>query len=242
MAARSRVADLLALERDVIALHRAVELEFSVGIWSWSMVERVPFSSKGKEAIARSGRHGGIGLPRGAQNHPCAKKTKAVQMLVDNRALGRPTLYRAAYCDLVYKYRLLGLSEERIAELLEVSIATLHEWRKVHAAFSSAYQDGGELADAELARSMFQRAQGYSHKAEKIQFVKVGDGVEVMRAEYTEHYPPDTAAGVFLLTNRQPKLWRRRDLALEEEGDVAGQVVVRVIGGLPDAVETKRGE
>ena len=140
----------------------------------------------------------------------------------------------------MYKFRLLGLSEERIAELLEISLGTLHEWKQVYPNFLTAYQSGGALADAELARSMFHRAQGYSHKAEKIQFVKVGDNVEVMRAEYVEHYPPDTAAGVFLLTNRQPQLWRRRDLAPEEEGDVVGQVVVRVIGGLPDAVETKK--
>jgi hypothetical protein len=31
-----------------------------------------------------------------------------------------------------------------------------------------------------------------------------------MRAEYTEHYPPDTAAGIFWLTNRQKHLWKQR--------------------------------
>jgi hypothetical protein len=204
------------------------------------VVERVLLSSKAKEAIARSVKHGALGRQRGAQNRPRAEKTKAVQILVDSKVAGRPTEYREAYCDLVYKYRLLGLSEDHIAELLAISLTALRSWRKSHVSFQSAWDNGGELADAELARSMFHRAQGYSHKAEKIQFLKVGDGVEVMRAEYVEHYPPDTAAGVFLLTNRQPQLWRRRDLALGEEGDVAGQVVVRVIGGLPDAVEAKK--
>jgi hypothetical protein len=203
------------------------------------MVERTPLSSKAKEAIARSIKHGWIGRQRGTQNRPRAEKTKAVQMLVDSRVFGRPTEYREAYCDLVYKYRLLGLSEDQIADLLAISLSALRAWRKTHIAFQSAWNNGGELADAELARSMFHRAQGYSHKAEKIQFVKVGDEVEIVRAEYVEHYPPDTAAGIFLLTNRQPQLWRRRDLAPEEGGAVADQVVVRVIGGLPDAVETK---
>jgi len=111
---------------------------------------------------------------------------------------------------------------------------------KKHVSFQSAWDNGGELADAELARSMFHRAQGYSHKAEKIQFLKVGDGVELCGRNNVEHYPPDTAAGVFPTYQQTATIVAASRSGLGEEGDVAGQVVVRVIGGLPDAVEAKK--
>ena len=52
---------------------------------------------------------------------------------------------------------------------------------------------------------MFHRANGYSHKAEKIAFDKDGNA---LRAEYVEHYPPDTASAIFWLKNRRRDLWR----------------------------------
>jgi hypothetical protein len=43
---------------------------------------------------------------------------------------------------------------------------------------------------------LYERAVGYSHPAEKIMTVSLGAGMgsKVEREEYTEHYPPDTAA------------------------------------------------
>ena len=204
------------------------------------MTERIPLSDKAKEAISRSIKHGSgsHGRPPGAPNRiPVSKKKHALRQLVENRVRGRPTEYKPAYCDLVYKFRLLGLGEERIAELLEISLSTLRSWRETHVDFLSAWRAGGEEADAKVVQSMYHRAMGYSHPAEKIQFDK--DGNE-LRAEYTEHYPPDTSAGMFLLTNRQPQLWRRRDLPTGDAGELSGQITVRIIGGLPDAPPEKK--
>jgi len=64
---------------------------------------------------------------------------------------------------------------------------------------------GREEADAKVAASLYHRANGYSHKAEKIAFDK--DGNE-LRAEYVEHYPPDTASMIFWLKNRRHDLWK----------------------------------
>jgi hypothetical protein len=204
------------------------------------VTERVPLSDKVKEALSRSIKHGSgsTGRPRGSPSRiPVAEKKHALCQLVENRVTGRPTEYKPAYCDLVYKFRLLGLGEEKIADLLEISLSTFRFWREKYVDFLSAWRAGGEEADAKLVQSMYHRAMGYSHPAEKIQFDK--DGNE-LRAEYTEYYPPDTAAGVFLLTNRQPQLWRRRDLPTGDPGELPGQITVRIIGGLPDAPPEKK--
>ena len=76
---------------------------------------------------------------------------------------------------------------------------------------------------------MYHRAKGYSHAAEKILVV---DGA-VVREDYTEHYPPDTRAAEFLLTNRHPGKWKsKRDG--DEPGPEGGGPQVRVTGGLPE--------
>ena len=62
-----------------------------------------------------------------------------------------------------------------------------------------------------MADKLYQRACGYSHQSEKI-FNNQG---EVIRAECTEHYAPDTGAIALWLKNRQPKKWRdKQDVAL----------------------------
>ena len=50
---------------------------------------------------------------------------------------------------------------------------------------------------------MFQRAIGFSHEVEKV----VQSGGKPVTVKYTEHYPPDTAALVFWLKNRQRRRW-----------------------------------
>lgn len=53
---------------------------------------------------------------------------------------------------------------------------------------------------------------------------------EVVREEYVEHYPPDTAAASLWLANRQRGKWK-----LKPGEDEASQgVTINVVGGLPD--------
>ena len=53
-----------------------------------------------------------------------------------------------------------------------------------------------------MAQSLFHRGIGYSHKAEKIAFDKEGN---VLRAEYVEHYPPDTRVDDILVEEPTPR-------------------------------------
>jgi hypothetical protein len=52
------------------------------------------------------------------------------------------------------------------------------------------------------------RAIGYSHPDVKIIF-REGDK-EPVYAPFVKHYPPETAAAIFWLKNRQPERWRER--------------------------------
>lgn len=143
------------------------------------------------------------------------------------RKIGRPGIYRPEYDDLIERCRLLMKTPGEIAEFFGVSSGTIEGWRRKHPSFASAYARGGDDLDLEVTVSLAQRAKGYSHKAEKIMVTKDGD---VIREEYTQHYPPDTAAASLWLGNRQRGRWSMKPEA--DTADAATSVVIK--GGLPD--------
>lgn len=117
---------------------------------------------------------------------------------------GRPTKYRKELCEQAYKLCLLGATDARIADLWGVSERVLHYWKHRHPEFLHALKNGREGADAEIAKALYHRAKGYSHKAVKIITVSEGgnQGSRVEKVPYIEHYPPDTAAAFIWLKNR----------------------------------------
>jgi len=148
-----------------------------------------------------------------------------------SRPKGLPYDYRTAYDALVYKLRLLGCTKAQIADVFETSVNVLDEWLARVPSFNQSYFSGGVQADARVAKALMHRALGYSHSAEKIQFDREGNE---LRATYMQHYPPDTTAAEIWLTNRQPELWKRRGAVIAADANGVGEIVVRVIGGLPD--------
>ena len=120
--------------------------------------------------------------------------------------IGRPTKYKEEYNDLVYKFCLLGAIDEQIADFFDVCVDTINEWKKVYPDFSASIKRGKQLADAEVASSLFQRAKGYQHPDVDL---KMFDG-QIIKTEIVKCYPPDTTAGIFWLKNRQPKEWREK--------------------------------
>lgn len=117
---------------------------------------------------------------------------------------GRPTDFKEIYIDQVYKLALLGLKDEEIGLVFNVTEQTVNNWKNSIPEFFESLTRGKALADANVAHSLYQRACGYSHKAVKIMQYE-GCPIEV---EYTEHYPPDTPAATLWLKNRQGKIWR----------------------------------
>lgn len=118
---------------------------------------------------------------------------------------GRPTKYKEEYNEQAYKLCLLGATDDDLAGFFEVNVDTIHEWKKVHPQFSDSLKKGKEIADANVANRLYQRAMGYVGKTTKF---ATFEGAITDSKEVEEHYPPDTTAAIFWLKNRQPKKWR----------------------------------
>ncbi|SPA24570.1 conserved hypothetical protein [Cupriavidus taiwanensis] len=120
--------------------------------------------------------------------------------------MARPSEYKAEYAEQAYKLCLLGATDKELADFFQVTEQTVNNWKKAQPEFFESITRGKMMADAQVAESLFKRALGYSHQAEKIMVV----AGTVQREEYTEHYPPDTPAASLWLRNRQPEKWRDR--------------------------------
>jgi hypothetical protein len=100
----------------------------------------------------------------------------------------------------------VGLVRRRKAVLSHgLSSVADSPWKNEHEELMDSIIAGREGADAHVAKSLYHRATGYSHPAEKIAFGKDG---ETMRADYVERYPPDAASAIFWLKNRRRHQWR----------------------------------
>lgn len=139
--------------------------------------------------------------------------------------VGRPTKYKPEYAELAYKFCLLGADDNRLADLLEVDVATIYRWKLAHDDFCESLKEGKDKADAEIAKALYHRAKGYSHPEVE---VKVIDS-QVVMVDLIKHYPPDTGAAMAWLKNRQPKYWRdKQDIDVTSSDGSAGNVNVNI--------------
>jgi hypothetical protein len=102
------------------------------------------------------------------------------------------------------EYCMLGATNVELARFFGVHEHTVDRWLVEIPTFRKAVERGREGADARVAKALYHRATGYSHKAQKIFNEK---GVPLV-VDYIEHYPPDTNAAALWLTNRQRGRWR----------------------------------
>lgn len=119
--------------------------------------------------------------------------------------MARPTDYDETYHNptafLLYSK---GLTDDQVAGVFGISVATLHNWKHEHPEFLDPLRVGKDIADDIVERKLFERATGYEHKAVKI-FNNMG---EIIEAPYVEHYPPDTGAIKLWLMNRRGAQWK----------------------------------
>ena len=130
---------------------------------------------------------------------------------------GRPTKYNSSLDEKVYKFALLGLTDDEMAYFLDIETSTFNEWKKTYPSFSESIQNGKINDDSEVANALYNRAKGY-----EVQDVKIFQfqGSEVI-VPYTKIIEPDVQAASLWLRNRQPKRWRDK-LDLTGGQDEAG--------------------
>ena len=143
--------------------------------------------------------------------------------------MGRPSYDPLKHPKKAYELSLLGLTNPRISQLLDISRETLNKWMNAHPDLADAIKKGRDHADSKVAKSLYQRAMGYSHPEDKI-FLHRGQPVIV---NTVKHYPPDTASAIFWLKNRQKELWRDK---IEYEAGISGSLE-RVLECLPEGLK-----
>ena len=116
------------------------------------------------------------------------------------------TKYRLEFVDQARKLAVMGVTNAQLADFFNVSERTIDSWIADKLEFSEAVKVGKAEADKRVERSLYERALGYSHPAQKIMQYE-GHPVVV---DYVEHYPPDVVACIFWLKNRCPERWRDR--------------------------------
>lgn len=118
---------------------------------------------------------------------------------------GRPTKFKPELIERVAKLCAVGMTDREVAEIIEVSEATLNNWKLEHPEFLESLKLAKEKADERVEKSLYRRALGYTHDAVKISVNAQG---EETITPYVEHYPPDTTACIFWLKNRKSAEWR----------------------------------
>jgi hypothetical protein len=81
---------------------------------------------------------------------------------------GRTPSYTPAYCTVAYKFCLLGATNEDLAGVFGVSRNTIGNWLARYPELKQAMQDGRNVADADVAHALLQKAKGFTHEDVKI--------------------------------------------------------------------------
>lgn len=100
-----------------------------------------------------------------------------------------------------------GLTDSEMSKAFGVSVVTWWSWKHRSAKFLKALNDGKEIADKRVEKTLFERAIGYTAPDEKL-FCDKG---KVVRAKTFKHYPGDVTAQIFWLKNRRPDEWRENN-------------------------------
>jgi len=137
---------------------------------------------------------------------------------------GRPSSYTPALAGVAERLCRNGATDVEIAEALGICTRTFYRWCGEHEAFAAALRAGKELADDRVERALYQRAVGYTARAEKV-VTRRGHAAPVVVA-YEVHIPADVRAALHWLAIRRPTPWARVAEVPPEE-DIAAIIAER---------------
>lgn len=140
---------------------------------------------------------------------------------------GRPTKYRPEYASEAAKACAAGATTAQLADFFGVSVRTVDLWRIVHPEFSQALKDWKSFADAQVERTLFERACGY--ECDEVD-IRVVSGT-IVKTPIRRVYPPDPTSMIFWLKNRQPDKWRNKPTDDEADKELPPSVSVGVVDG-----------
>lgn len=130
--------------------------------------------------------------------------------------MARKSLWKPEFVEQAKGLCLLGAIDPDIASFFDVSLTTFQNWKRKNPELREAMKAGKLAADARVAKSLYQRAIGFSQQEIDIRTV----GGKVIQTIYTKKYIGDVGAQIFWLKNRQPDLWkerRERDMSVDDQ-------------------------
>lgn len=115
-----------------------------------------------------------------------------------------------------------GLTDEQICHNLNISVASLHNYKRDHLELLEALKRGKDDIDVMVENALLKAALGYNYTEEEI---SKATG-EIVALQRTAH--PNTTALIFWLKNRRPQQWRDK-----QELEHSGETGVRIINDIP---------
>jgi hypothetical protein len=107
--------------------------------------------------------------------------------------------------------------------------------KKAFPEFSESIKRGKQIADANVADRLYQRAMGFEHDSEEIKVISMGkEGSAIERVAIRKIYPPDPTAAIFWLKNRQSAKWRDKH---ENKVDQSSTITIMYDGGINNLIQ-----
>lgn len=114
-----------------------------------------------------------------------------------------------------------GLTDEQIAHNMNISVATLYNYKNKHLEILEVLKKNKEIVDYEVENALHQKALGYNIKVLKnikVKRIEYDNQTGFKKREYEEiievydevHVPADTTAQIYWLNNRKPEQWRNK--------------------------------
>lgn len=131
--------------------------------------------------------------------------------------------------DDIISYIREGDSNILACKKVGISKETFYTWINDKPDFSDslkkARKEFRETIVQTLEQSLWKRAAGYEIEESKNEYRTLKDGSKVLvkSSKITKHFPPDTGALVFALTNLDPENWKnRQDNRLSVDDGISG--------------------
>ncbi len=140
--------------------------------------------------------------------------------------VGRPSEWNVDWAERVYEMAILGLRDEDIAKMLNISVSTLNNWKNAEPTFMEALSQGRDQATSRVSRSLYDQAVGYKRPTVKI-FQFQG---EIIEAPYDEFVGPNHSATQFYLKNKSEEFDDKS--TLEHVGAGGGPIEVMDVSKL----------
>lgn len=133
------------------------------------------------------------------------------------------------HVDWAWSLAVKGATDEEIAEAFGIARWTLHRWKSTFPELREAIEDAKAKADANVEKSLYQRALGCTTEETEFVYAVDDDGNTKVVGHKTKvkQVPPDTTAIMYWLNNRKRGVWtQRQEVQLEAHNESDTDVVI----------------